>query len=274
MHLIVGGSGQLGSSFRRLLPNALAPPHNDLDVVDSESVAGYLDKFKPDCVINCSGFTDVDGAETAEVAATAVNGTAVGDLARLCAERAIRLLTFSTDYVFDGQSEAPYVETDPTNPLNAYGRSKEVGERLALRYPDSLIVRASWLFSSTHPNFPTSILRAAAKGEVRVVDDQVGRPTHVDDLAFAALQALDGNVRGLLHLASPPSVSWYEFAVAVCGAAGMGRENVVACSSEDYKTVAERPSCSALTTNRTASIGLGPMPSWLDRMVDMEELLR
>jgi dTDP-4-dehydrorhamnose reductase len=239
--LLLGGSGQLGTALCALLPRVTAPSRSEVDVTEVNDLLEVLECTKPDCIINCAGFTDVDRAEQDEAEAFAVNATAVGAMARLASERDIAFATFSSDYVFDGCVTEPYVESSATNPINAYGRSKVAGEESTQQYPTSLIIRTSWLLSMTHRNFITRILERAATGSLRVVHDQVGCPTFVDDLALATLRALELGFRGVLHLASQPPISRHGLAQAVLIAAGLDPEIASPCSTEQYRALAPRP---------------------------------
>jgi dTDP-4-dehydrorhamnose reductase len=255
--LLLGGSGQLGSAFRLLLPDALAPVREEFDLADAEGIAQKVTDLVPTRIINCAAYTAVDRAEDDEETAQLINGQAVGMLARVAADLEVPFVTFSTDYVFDGDSDDAYTESSEPSPLNAYGRSKLVGERLALRHPGTLVVRTSWLLSATHPNFVQTILSRAADGVVDVVDDQWGRPTMVDDLAQATLDAADQDMRGLLHLASPPTTTWFGLAREACRIAGIDPGRVRPCATDRFPRPARRPRRSALESERKIN-----MPEW------------
>jgi dTDP-4-dehydrorhamnose reductase len=255
--LILGGSGQVGAAFRKLLPDALAPSHQDFDLADIDTIEDKVVALHPDRMINCAAYTAVDAAETDEATANVVNGHAVGELARVADGVGIPFVTFSTDYVFDGESTEPYDESSRPNPVNAYGRSKLRGEQAALEYPGSLVIRTSWLFSATHPNFVATILTKATAAEVRVVDDQWGRPTPVGALAEMTLEAIDDGATGLLHLASPPTTTWLGLAREACAAAGLDPRVATPCSSDDFIRPARRPRCGVLGTTSGYA-----MPDW------------
>ena len=219
----------------------------------------------PAAVINCAAYTNVDRAESEESVATLINGEAVGVIAEWCAQRSRPFLTFSTDYVFDGSSSEPYLESSATNPRNAYGRSKLVGERLALAQ-GALVVRTSWVLSGTHPNFVSTLIQRAATQDLRVVDDQVGSPTVASDLAEASLTALTSGATGLLHLTNSGVTSRYELARSAVEMAGLSSERVQPCSTEDYPTVAIRPAYSVLRSERLSALGLDEMPDWRESL--------
>ncbi|HHC08660.1 MAG TPA: NAD(P)-dependent oxidoreductase, partial [Actinobacteria bacterium] len=161
MIVVLGAGGQLGSAFLRLLGRrATGLTRADLDLTDLDTISQVLDRLAPELVVNCAAYTAVDAAEDDEATARRVNAEAVEVLARWTHRAGAKLVTFSTDYVFDGTKETPYVESDPPRPINVYGETKRAGEVAALATdPEALVVRTSWLLSSTHPNFVTTILR-------------------------------------------------------------------------------------------------------------------
>src|SRR3954471_23502560 len=212
----------------------------DLDVTDAAAVA---DALRGATVINCAGYTDVDGAEADPETAHAVNAEG----ARNVAEAAARVVYVSTDYVFDGTKPTPYVESDPVNPLSEYGRSKLAGERATLTAsPHSVIVRTSWVFGAGGRNFVATMLERAEGGDrVKVVDDQIGCPTFSGHLAEALLGLAEGHEHGFLHVAGSGVCSWYEFARAIFDRAGVDVE-VEPCSTAEFPRPAPRPANSAL----------------------------
>jgi dTDP-4-dehydrorhamnose reductase len=228
-----------------------------------------LDEVDPSIVINCAAFTQVDEAETQEDVATLINGTAVGTLAEWCARRERRFLTFSTDYVFNGQAKSPYLESSPTDPINAYGRSKLVGEKLATTEGDALVVRTSWVISGSHPNFVATMMRLVREQEVRVVDDQYGCPTVASDLAEASWAALQLGVTGLLHLTNQGTTTWYSLARAAVDLAGLDPASVIPCSTDEYPTKANRPAYSVLASERLKGLGIPAPPHWKSSLRDV-----
>ena len=261
MILIIGRGGQLGTSFANLLgPGGRSLGMDELDLQDFASIRPVLDRFAPEAVINCAGHTAVDLAEQQAELAYLLNASAVGEMARWAAARAIPFVNFSSDYVFDGTKRAPYVESDVPNPINTYGNSKLAGEIQGLEaHPDMLLVRSSWLVSGSSPNFVATVLRRAAEGPIRVVDDQVGVPNIADDLAVATLEALDAGITGILHLASAPPTTWFELARLALELADMDPELVQPISTAEYATGAVRPPYGVLESERETGIEL---PSW------------
>jgi dTDP-4-dehydrorhamnose reductase len=261
--LVTGGAGQMGTAFRTLLPGARYVGRTELDLTRTGEIAGFLADARPSGIVNCAAYTAVDDAEDHERLATAVNGEAVGVMAAFAAERAIPFVTFSTDYVFRGDAVEPYLESSPTDPVNAYGRSKLAGERAALNaHPGALVVRTSWVISGTHPNFVATMLRLAPERTLSVVADQHGCPTIADDLARAALEAMRRGVTGILHLTNEGPTTWYELARAAVSEAGIDPDRVRPCTTAEYPTQAARPSYSVLGSERRDGLGLEPLPHW------------
>jgi dTDP-4-dehydrorhamnose reductase len=260
--VILGATGQVGTSLARLLPGAGLLGRADLDLAHPADVGQVLDRLRPSTIFNCAGYTAVDAAEDDEELATVVNGAAVGAMAAWCARNKARLVTFSTDYVFDGDAADPYLESSPVNPINAYGRSKLVGEQLALESGAAvLLIRTSWVFSEVPPNFVATILARAARGNLEVVDDQWGRPTIASDLAAAVLEAEAAGATGILHLAGEGVTTWYELARTALEIAGIN-DQVRPCGTGDHPTRARRPRYSVLGSERASLLGLAPMPHW------------
>ena len=268
MIVVTGAAGQLGSAFRRRLgDDARYLTRPDLDLTDPAAIRPVIEKLRPTAVINCAAYTAVDQAEEHEATARVVNATAVGELADVTKDIGVRLVTFSTDYVFDGSKEGPYVETDEPKPLNAYGRTKLEGERLALgANPETLVIRTSWLLSGTHPNFAATMLRLIAAGPVQVVDDQRGRPTFVDDLVAGTLDALEAGATGILHLANAGTTTWYDLAREIADLAGLDADRVQPATTDDFPWPARRPANSVLESVRLVELGLAPLPDYHDSL--------
>jgi dTDP-4-dehydrorhamnose reductase len=268
--LITGGTGQVGSALRALLPDADAPGRPLLDLSKPSGIIPYLDAHRPTAVLNAAAYTSVDRAEDEEELATTINGTSVGVLAGWAARNRVPFVTFSTDYVFDGTSPVPYPEDHPIRPINAYGRSKAAGESAALEAnPDALIVRTSWVISGTHPNFVATMLRLARERSLSVVDDQWGCPTINTDLAAAATGALRAGATGILHLANQGPTTWYRLARAAVAHAGIDPDRISRCTTADYPTPARRPANSVLVSTRLDALGLPPMPPWSAGLPDL-----
>lgn len=233
----------------------------DVDLTDTGTIPSVLDSVGPDAVINCAAYTKVDRAEREEELATLINSGAVGVMANWAASRGVPFLTFSTDYVFHGDATTPYVESSPTNPVNAYGRSKLEGEGLAVA-AGGLVVRTSWVISGSHPNFVATMIRLAAERALQVVDDQQGCPTVSADLAVTAFEALETGMTGLLHITNQGPTTWYELARTAVTEAGLDPEVISPCTTTDYPTEAVRPAYSVLASERLESSGLSSPPHW------------
>ncbi len=252
--LVTGAGGQVGTALRSAALAGRFLDRSELDLAQPETFGAILSEVRPRAVINAAAYTDVDGAEDDEAAATTINGTAVGELAAEAGRLDIPFVTYSTDYVFGGDSErTAYREADPTLPINAYGRSKVVGEELALdANPKTLIIRTSWVVSETHDNFVSTVLRLTddPASPMRVVADQYGRPTAATDLAVSTMVYLNAGVTGIVHCASGPPMSWFDLAASVAKRAG--RDGVVEpCTTDEFPRPAPRPRSAILESGRT-----------------------
>jgi dTDP-4-dehydrorhamnose reductase len=268
--LVLGSGGMLGRAVARdaarLGHDVVALGHGDLDVTDAANVARIVAAVGPRAVVNCAGFTDVDGAESSEAGALRVNGDGAGHVAHVAAEVGARVVHVSTDYVFDGAKRAPWVESDPVAPLQAYGRTKLAGERAVADANDEhAIVRAAWLFGAGGPSFVETMLRLGAeRDEVTVVTDQHGGPTWTGHLAPALVEIAErrGDV-GLFHAAGAGECSWYEFAVEILHRAGL-RCRAVPTTTDRFPRPARLPAYSVLGTEREPAIVLPAWPAGLD----------
>jgi dTDP-4-dehydrorhamnose reductase len=239
-----------------------AATHGDLDITDPNMVSARFERDRPDAVINCAAWTDVDGAEGAEEQALAVNGAGAENVASAAASVGAKVLFVSTDYVFDGHKDSPYVEVDQTAPQSAYGRTKLAGEQATASVNRRhFIVRSSWLFGIGGRNFVETMLQLAADhGEVLVVRDQVGSPTYTWHLANGLVRLIDGSSWGIHHMAAEGSCSWYDFAREIFDQAKV-ECNVLSGTTDMLARPAPRPAFSALGTQRETPILL---PSWRD----------
>jgi dTDP-4-dehydrorhamnose reductase len=261
--LVTGAAGMLGQA---VCAAACALGHDvtglgraDLDVTDADAVTLAVARHEPQAVVNCAAYTAVDRAEDEPQAALAVNGTGAGNVARAAADAGARVVQVSTDYVFDGTKREPWVESDATNPLSAYGLSKLRGEeQVADATPEHTIVRTAWLFGAGGPNFVDTMLRLAAdRDEVSVVTDQVGCPTWTGHLAGALVELAERREFGIHHVAGAGACSWYELAVEAFDQAGVGCR-VVPTTSEAFARPAPRPANSVLGTERVDPVVLPP----------------
>ena len=245
----------------RMLPNAVGLTRSEVDLSDPGALRRSLDKLSCETLVNCAAYTAVDDAETDESAAKVVNADSVGIMADWAATRAVRFVTFSTDYVFDGSKVGAYVESDSPNPESAYGRTKLAGEQLVREAnPDALILRTAWVISGTHPNFVATILRLAREKEISVVDDQHGSPTIADDLAHHAMQLVNAGATGVVHATNPGATTWYGLARAAAELAGLDFDRISPCTTADFPRPAPRPANSLLVSGRYEQVGV--MPEW------------
>jgi len=237
-----------------------ALPKADLDVTDAAMCKEVLAEIRPHAVLNCAAWTDVDGAESNEEAAMAVNDAGAANVAGAAAKQGAKVVYVSTDYVFDGGKRQPYVESDVTQPLSAYGRSKQAGETsTAAANPFHVIVRSSWLFGTRGPNFVETMLRLASEQpEVIVVSDQVGAPTFTRHLAPALAELAEDEEWGIHHVAATRSCSWFEFAQEIFDQVG-SECRVMAGTTEMLARPAPRPRFSVLGSERRA---VGALPDW------------
>ncbi|HEY5196960.1 MAG TPA: dTDP-4-dehydrorhamnose reductase [Solirubrobacteraceae bacterium] len=270
--LVTGAGGMLGQDVVRAGSRrghgVCGLTRAELDVCDPGAVAAAVGRLQPDVVVNCAAWTDVDAAETAEDRALAVNGHAAGVLARECAAVGARLVHVSTDYVFDGRADRPYLESDAVGPCSAYGRTKLAGELDVLAAGGGhAVVRSSWLFGSGGRNFAATMLRLAGDGRdtVSVVTDQVGCPTFTGHLGDALVElaerlAGDGDSAGIHHVAGSGRCSWNAFAAEIFAQAGVDCRVLPATSAEMARP-APRPAWSVLGTERPDAVVL---PAWED----------
>ncbi len=244
---------------------ATAPGHAQLDLTDRLSIQQGVAEGTS-VVINCAAWTDVDGAEADEAAATRLNGECVGWLAERCKAVDATLVHYSTDYVFTGEADRPYRISQTVEPLNAYGRSKAVGERAILESGCShLIVRSSWLYAPWGKNFVLTIARLASeRASLSVVNDQRGRPSSVEPLAAASLALESAGARGIFHVADDGECTWYEFATAIAAHVNPACR-VMPCTSADYPRPAKRPSYSVLDLGETET-RIGRLRPWQENL--------
>ena len=247
----------------------------ELDVTDPDAVLAAVAGH--DVVFNAAAYTDVDGAETHESDAFAINATGVENLATAAKTHGAKLVTLSTDYVFDGHGTSPYAEDAPRDPINAYGRSKAAGEELArAAHPDgTYIVRTAWLYGAGGPNFAATMLRLAARNPtVSVVSDQIGQPTWTADLAAQLVALVDaGAPAGIYHGTNSGQTSWFGFAKAVFTGAGLDPERVLPTDSATFVRPAPRPAYSVLGHAGWARVGLAPMRPWDEALAAAAEVL-
>jgi len=273
--LLTGAAGMLGRDVTAAAELAgheiIACSREGLDVRDAAAVRAAVARARPDAVINCAAWTDVDGAEADEAAATLLNGDAAGHVAAAAAAAGAFVVQVSTDYVFPGNATEPYTESAATGPRSAYGRSKLAGERaVAAAAPDAhAIVRTAWLFGAHGGNFVATMLRLARERDaLTVVDDQVGCPTYTGHLARALVEIAEQRLGGLRHVAGAGACSWYDLAAATFAATGAD-VSLARGRTADLDRPAPRPAFSVLRSERRDTPVL---PPWQDGLSTYLEL--
>ncbi len=284
--MVTGAGGMTGSEVseraRRAGWEVCALSHADTDITDAAAVDAAGDDFRPDVIINCASYTDVDRAESKPEIAAAINADGARNVARTSAAMGIPVIHLSTDYVFSGEARIPYAPDSNPDPIGVYGKTKLAGEAAVKEETAShVIVRTSWIFNHRGSNFVRTILRLAAeRDELRVVDDQVGRPTSAADLADALLVVADAalenrEVNGSYHFANAGATSWFGFARAIVEEASARTRSprVVPISTREFPTAARRPAYSVLDTSSfTERFGVTPRP-WREALRDTLALI-
>jgi dTDP-4-dehydrorhamnose reductase len=282
--LLLGHKGMLGSDLLLKLSHrheVIGMDKEEIDIVSADNCRKAIEETKPDIVINAAAFTNVDGCETAREDCFAVNAEAVKNIAEACRNKNIRIVHFSTDYVFDGTAKQPYKEEDKCNPINVYGESKLAGERYLQNLSNNyLLLRTSWLYGIKGKNFIGAIMeKAKAKNFIRdtmekvnaekegpstlsVVDDQVGSPTYTKDLAAAIDLLIEKNAQGIFHVTNRGSCSWHQFAVRILRESGFNDIEVLPIKSDQLQRPAKRPAYSILSTQKFIQTTGKTMQPW------------
>ncbi len=278
--LVTGANGQLGKSLKNTCSNDenvhwYFTTSKDLDITCSLSLEDFLLKNKINYIVNCAAYTNVEKAEEEKEKAMLVNSFSVKRLAELSKENNIILIHISTDFVFDGEKQKPYIEDDITNPINIYGESKLKGEKFIQDILDDyFIIRTSWVYSEHGNNFVKTMLKLAqTKDELKVIDDQIGAPTYAKDLAIAIKQIIYDENRnfGLYNFSNLGEISWFEFAKKIFELTKNSIE-VLPISSNEYKTKAQRPKFSVLNKEkiqRELNIELSDWVSSLNKSIKL-----
>lgn len=271
--LVAGASGQLAHAVRRTWQDheLFLPEEAVLDLAKREAIFSVVEEVRPQVLLNCAAYTQVDRCESEGDLAHLINATAVGWLAEACEAQGALLIQISTDYVFDGTGTRPYREDDPTNPVSVYGRTKLAGEQQAARCSRHIIARTSWLYDAWGKNFLNTMVNAANQGRaLRVVADQRGAPTTCRALARQLKVAAEEGWQGLVHATCQGETTWHGFAQAIFEAKGMAVD-LSPCTTADYPTPATRPAYSVLDGSRRATLGTDLMPDWRDALLDVIE---
>ena len=274
---LIGANGMLASQVVTSAPAQVEIHPFDLptfDLTAEATVLSTIEALRPQLIINCAAYTDVDGCESNEALATEVNGAGPGYLAAAARTVGAKLLHISTDYVFDGTRSEAYAEDAMPHPQSAYGRSKLAGERaiIASGLAEYLIVRTSWLYGPAGNNFVETILRLANEREsLGIVADQVGSPTFTGDLADAIWRLLATDANGIFHFSNMGQCSWYEFAQEIVAQARLRRlplkvKEVRPLRTEEYPLPAPRPAYSLLSKERYLEITGVTIPEWRESL--------
>jgi dTDP-4-dehydrorhamnose reductase len=269
--VVTGAAGMLGREVTAACHardhEVVALAHAALDITRPAAVDGAMSRYRPDAVVNCAAFTDVDGAEDDEAGAMRINDEGAALLAAAAASVGAKVLYPSSDYVFDGSARQPYVESDLPSPVSAYGRSKQAGETsVAVANPRHFVARSAWLFGLGGKNFVETMLRLGREqSEVMVVSDQVGCPTYTAHLAASIAELVESDAYGIHHLAGGGECSWFEFAREIFRRAGV-EFRVRACTTAEMPRPAPRPAYSVLRSERhEGGTTLPPWEEGLDR---------
>ena len=267
--LVIGKNSQLGKSIHKLVVNTKQTDNfifvgrEELDLSNEDSITLYFEKNVFDIIINCAAYTAVDKAEEEAGLANQVNHLAVRQLAQIAKNQQAKLIHISTDYVFDGESDKPYTETDVTNPINIYGKTKLAGEQSLkeIMSTNAIIVRTSWVYSEYGNNFVKTVLRLGKeRDEINVVSDQIGSPTYATDLASAILDIVknvefkkSNQVTQIYHYSSQGDCSWYEFTKEIFRIAEVSCK-VEPIKTDQYPTPAKRPKNTVINKDKIINI--------------------
>jgi dTDP-4-dehydrorhamnose reductase len=276
--LITGGLGLLGKEIARVFDGSAGirtTDREEWDVTDPAACRREVDGFRPDAVIHCAAWTAVDRAESEPEMARLLNVEGTRNVARACRERGALMVTFGTDYIFDGASPRPYREEDPANPLSVYGKTKWAAEQ-ALREEgaDHLLVRTQWMFGPAGRNFIGTILGKARRGEsLRVASDQVGCPTFSRDLAVAVRNLLGARARGTVHFSSEGETSWFGLARYVLERCGLPAARLSPARTRELPYPAPRPAYGVLSKEKYRAVtGASPRP-WEEAVGEYLEMI-
>lgn len=282
--LVTGANGQLGWELSQL---SLQYPAYEFifadrgmfDLAKPELFESLLQQWAPDVLINTAAYTAVDKAEVENELATLINTTAVVELARIAKDQKIVFITYSTDYVFNGNATTPYLTDTHIDPVNYYGTTKAQGELKALSVnPDTIIIRTSWVFSSHGNNFVKTMCRLMKEREsLNIVSDQIGRPTYAKDLAIATLKLIQElnqgkSINGIFHYANKGVTNWFEFAQQIKKNAGFTCQ-LNPIQTAEFPTPAKRPSYSVLDTQKLESVIQIDIPSWQDSLLACQKII-
>ena len=270
--LVTGVKGQLGYDVVKECEKrgieAIGVDVEEMDITDAAACERVITESKADAVIHCAAYTAVDAAEDNEDLCRKVNAEGTRNIAEVCRKLDIKMMYFSTDYVFNGQGERPWEPDDPREPLNVYGQTKYEGELAVQELLEKyFIVRIAWVFGVNGKNFIKTMLRLGReRGAVSVVDDQIGSPTYTYALARLVVDMIQTDRYGIYHATNEGLCSWYEFACQIFKAAGMNQVKVTPVDSTAFPAKAKRPHNSRMDKSKLAENGFEPLPSWEDAL--------
>ncbi|GEM66495.1 NAD(P)-dependent oxidoreductase [Sphingobacterium mizutaii NBRC 14946 = DSM 11724] len=280
--LVTGVNGQLGSELKELLAkeetfDASYLSRAELPLEKTETIRTILSTYKPDIIIHSAAYTAVDKAESEIELADKVNHIASKEIANYCKSKDCKLISISTDYVFDGNSNIALKENAEVDPINIYGKTKLLGEKAIEReYPDAILIRTSWVYSTYGNNFVKTMIRLMSeREEISVINDQIGSPTYARDLAKAILKIIKSDkwVGGIFHYSNDGEISWYDFAEEIKKIKGFSTKiNPIPTSS--YPTPAKRPKFSLLDQSKIQDTYNVDVPFWKDSLKEMINLLK
>ena len=282
--LITGANGQLGWELGQLAATYPAfefvlVDRSQLDLSFPETFEKIIQTIAPDCIVNTAAYTAVDKSETEKELSYTVNATAVQALASICKNLAIPFITYSTDYVFDGEATQPYTISTKVDPVNFYGSTKAAGEKMAMEAnEDTIIIRTSWVFSSHGNNFVKTMMRLMKeRDQLNIVADQKGRPTYAKDLAMATMKMIEAmnagkSIKGVYHFANTGETTWFDFAATIKAIAGLDCA-LNPIETKDFPTPAKRPAYSVLDTSKIEEALSIAIPHWEDALRDCMNLL-
>ena len=279
--LVTGKNGQLGKSIHKSVTNNkkinefVFVGREELDLSSTDNIISYFNQNNFDIIVNCAAHTAVDKAEEEAVLANQINHLAVEQLAQIAKTQQAKLIHVSTDYVFDGESDKPYAETDETNPINVYGKTKLAGEKALqeIMPTNAIIIRTSWVYSEYGNNFVKTMQRLGKqRDELSVVSDQMGSPTYATDLANAILDTVQnkafkeaGQGTQVYHYSNVGEISWYEFAKEIFELAGI-QCSVSPITTEQYPTPAKRPKNTLMNKDKIVETFGVNIPDWKESL--------
>jgi dTDP-4-dehydrorhamnose reductase len=271
--LLIGAQGMLGHDLLKAFTKGyevIGADKEEIDITRQGATRAFIKEISPNVVVNATGYTDVDGCEKKMHKAFVINGEGVKNIAKGCRDIGAKLISVSTDYIFDGEKRSPYLEDDPPNPLNIYGESKLMGERyIEELLDDFIIVRTQWLYGLYGRNFVEAILALAEERDsIEVVHDQQGSPTYTVDLSKAITTLVRKDLAGTFHISNGGACSWYEFALEIVRLAGRAKAQIIPIASADLNRPAQRPLYSVFNRQRLQREAGITMRSWQEALQD------